>query len=180
MKKISEKQNGTKKIFSKEIKITDEEMKRNYYKFLAMAFFGFVLVISPLIVLISSWRVDILLFLIPLNIAIGAYGLYGIYLHKRKPEKQREILEKIIERKKSGISWRRNGRNRRIIYYLLIVVSLDILIFTSWMLIFLITLFRGGGEGFLMFALLIPVILSLICFVFGIYKSIRERRTKSS
>jgi len=95
VKKISEKQNDTEKIFSKEIKITDEEMKRNYDKFLVMAFFGFVLVINNLIFLIISYItisisiVSYIMFflLIPLGIAIGAYGLYGIYLHKRKPEK---------------------------------------------------------------------------------------------
>jgi len=85
VKKISEKQNDTEKIFSKEIKITDEEMRRNYDKFLVMAFFGFVIVPITLIPLMISYIAIFLL--IPLGIAIGAYGLYGIYLHKRKPEK---------------------------------------------------------------------------------------------
>jgi len=92
VKKISEKQNDTEKIFSKEIKITDEEMRRNYDKFLVMAFFGFVIVPITLIPLMISYIAIFLL--IPLGIAIGAYGLYGIYLHKRKPEKYREILER--------------------------------------------------------------------------------------
>ena len=100
MKKISEKENDTERVLSKEIKITDEEMKRNYDKFLVMAFFGFVLVIINLIFLMSSYNIGFFL-LIPLGIAIGAYGLYGIYLHKRKPEKYREILEEIRERKVS-------------------------------------------------------------------------------
>ncbi|MBA7631284.1 hypothetical protein ES703_38814 [subsurface metagenome] len=140
MKKISEKQNDTEKIFSKEIKITDEEMRRNYDKFLVMAFFGFVLVIINLIFLM-------IYLLILLGIAIGAYGLYGIYLHKRKPEKYREILE----RKKS---WRRNielVKKRSKILFMVGTYIIGLAILVIW--VDLVFIPRGGWRGF--FALLV-------------------------
>ena len=81
--------------FSKEIKITDEGMRRNYNKFLAITYFGILFVIINLTVLLPGYMTIFLL--IPIGIAIGAYGVYGIYLHKRKPEKYREVLEKVRE-----------------------------------------------------------------------------------
>ena len=57
MKKISENQNDIEEKLSNEIKITDEEMRRNYYRALAMAFFGFILIISSLTILIFMAKV---------------------------------------------------------------------------------------------------------------------------
>jgi len=69
-----------------------------------------------------------------------------------------------------------NGENRRIIYYLLIAASLPILIVTSWYIIMFISL--NSLMSVPLF--LLPFIPSLICFIFGIYKLILERRTKVS
>lgn len=90
MQKISKKENNTEKEISDEIKITDEEIKRNYYKSLGMV------IIAPIIVAFMYFTFSILGILIgvPLGIIIGLNGLYGIYLYKFKPEKYRERLEK--------------------------------------------------------------------------------------
>jgi len=75
--------------------------------------------------------------LITLGIVLGAYGLYGIYLHKRKPEKYREILEKIHERKVSiGIG---KGIDRR-------KIRIGLIGFCGFLniIIGLLTLFRIG------------------------------------
>jgi len=81
------------------------------------------------------------------------------------------------EKIKEALEKRKNGKNRRIIYYLLIaVVSLPILIVSSG---YLILWSSYGIVSFVWIYWLIPnFILSLICFVFSIYKSIRERQTE--
>jgi len=43
VKKISEKENDTEKELSEEIKITDEEIKRNYNKSLVMVFIALII-----------------------------------------------------------------------------------------------------------------------------------------
>ncbi|MFX0000122.1 MAG: hypothetical protein ACFE9Q_00880 [Candidatus Hodarchaeota archaeon] len=101
--------------YSKEIKITDEEMRRNYNKFLVISFFGFVpiiinLTISPIQLILFKLIVFILL--MSLGIALGAYGSYGLYLHKQKPEKYREIIEKKLERKISLRLRKKMGRKK--------------------------------------------------------------------
>ena len=68
-------------------------------------------------------------------------------------------------------------KRRRIIFYSLIAVSLPILIFLSYYILYVIVV---GSAGLNIWLWLITFLLSLICFVFGIYKSIRERRTKES
>jgi len=70
-------------------------------------------------------------------------------------------------------------KKRRIIYYSLIAVSLPILIFLSYYILSVIVVGSSqyGLNLWLWSILFIP---SLFCFVFGIYKSIRERRTKES
>lgn len=71
-----------------------------------------------------------------------------------------------------------NGKNRRYVYYLIIAVSFLTLIGSSWYLIMIIS--YGFEYIFWNLPWLILFILSLICFVFGIYKLICERRTKGS
>ena len=71
-----------------------------------------------------------------------------------------------------------NGKNRRYVYYLLIAVSLPTLIGSSWYLIMIIS--YGFEYFFWNLHWLLLFIFSLICFVFGIYKSIRERSKKLS
>jgi len=90
VKKISEKESDKEKDLSEEIKITNEEMERYYYKSLIMV------IIAPIIVAFMYFTFYILGILIgvPLGIIIGLNGLYGIYLYKFKPEKYRERLEK--------------------------------------------------------------------------------------
>jgi len=54
---MSGDENDTEKIFSKEIKITYEEMRKNYDKFLVMAFFGFELVIIGAIIALTAFLI---------------------------------------------------------------------------------------------------------------------------
>ncbi|MFX1419450.1 MAG: hypothetical protein ACFE9N_11070, partial [Promethearchaeota archaeon] len=106
MKKISEKQDDNEKMLSKVTKITDGEMKRNYKRFLIMAFFGFELIIINLICIALVYIANtfslnmyiMLLLLILVGIVIGVYGLCGIILHKHKPEKYSKMKDEEIKR----------------------------------------------------------------------------------
>ncbi|MFW9969097.1 MAG: hypothetical protein ACFFDF_02775 [Candidatus Odinarchaeota archaeon] len=106
MKKITEKQDDNKGMLSKEIKITDENMKKNYFKAVIIAFLGLELIIINLICMalvyianIFSLSIYMMLYLLILVcIAIGFYGLCGIYLHKHKPEKYSKMKDEDIRR----------------------------------------------------------------------------------
>ena len=115
-------------------------------------YLSIALLIIGLIFLVTYIMFYVSLFLIPI-------GLYGIVKYKSL-----------------------YGNNRRYIYYLIIAVSLPILIVTSW---FLTSQIIFALKYSLIYLLIVPVVLiffipSLICFVFGIYKLICERRTKGS
>ena len=115
-------------------------------------YLSIALLIIGLIFIVTYIMFYVSLFLIPI-------GLYGIVKYKSL-----------------------YGNNRRYIYYLIIAVSLPILIFTS---VFLTSQIIFALKYSLIYLLIVPVvliffILSLICFVFGIYKLICERRTKGS
>ena len=146
----------TEKTISKE----DKDLKRNYYKSLLMVIFTPIIAILAILYLFTGISLGFLS-TIPIGIAICLYGLYGIYSYKFKPVKYKEAIK--------------NGKNRRIKYYLFIAISLPILIVSSWYLIMLIS--YGFEYIFWNLHWLILFILSLICFVLGIYKSIHERRT---
>ena len=144
-----------KKIFTKEIKITDEEIKRNYNKFFIMVFFGFVLVI---IYLVFS-----MIYLLILGIAIGAYGLYGIYLHERKPVKYREILE----RKKSRRKYIELLKKRSKIIFMVGTIIIGFTIPVIWL--DLVFFPRGGWRGLLSLAIAPVYFFGLLLVVYSIH-----------
>jgi len=152
-----------------------EDENDKSYKSIAMAIIGAIitLIFGAMIIIglimnshLSStnplyYRVSLIgLFLIfPIGITICIYGLYGIY--KFKPVKYKEALEK-----------RKKSENRRIIYYLLIAISLPILFYTFYYLISVIP--YGIEYIFYNLHMLFLFIFFSGCVVFGIYRSIRK------
>jgi len=114
-------------------------------------YLSIALLIIGLIFLVTLVMFYVSLFLIPI-------GLYGIVKYKSL-----------------------YGKNRRYVYYLIIAVSLPILIVSSWYLTNYFALkYSSHVLMTILFVLIFFFIPSLICFVFGIYKLIREMRTKVS
>jgi len=154
VQKISEKENNTEKEISEEIKITDEEIKRNYYKSLVMV------IIALIIIGVFLYFVGFAGFLIgiPLGIIIGFYGLYVINLYKFEPEKYRKIFEK----KKRG----ENIRNRGIIKIIIGIIIFSIGFLGIYLCIEIIKenswkVTSSGGE-------FSPLILGFIFFLIGL------------
>jgi len=153
VQKISEKENNTEKEISDEIKITDEEIKRNYYKSL-----GMVTIASIIIGFFCNMGFAGFLIGIPLGIIIGFYGLYVINLYKFKSEKYRKMLEK----KKSGEHIRNRGIIKIIIGIIIfsigflgIYLCIEIIKENSWKVT------SSGGE-------FSPLILGFIFFLIGL------------
>ncbi len=152
VKSISEKEDESEGMNSDDIKMIDKKNKQIYYLSIALLIIGLIFLVLGLLVIYIYMMFFVSLFLIPI-------GLYGIVKYKSL-----------------------YGNNRRYIYYLIIAVSLPILIFTS---LFLTSQIIFALKYSLIYLLIVPVVLiffipSLICFVFGIYKLICERRTKGS
>ena len=82
-----------KQKISEETKITDEDLKLNYYKSLLLVIFTPIIAIPAFIFYFTGFLLGFLV-IIPLGIIIGLYGLSGVLMNKFKPEKYREILEK--------------------------------------------------------------------------------------
>lgn len=97
VKKISEKENDTKKELSQGIKITDKETKRNYYISLITVIIT-SLIFAFVWYLLRSQYYYMILFGIPIGILIEFYGLYEIIMYRFKPEKTISKEDKDLKR----------------------------------------------------------------------------------
>ncbi|MFX1365228.1 MAG: hypothetical protein ACFFCE_05565 [Promethearchaeota archaeon] len=151
------------KIISEE----DKDLKINYYKSLLMVIFTPIIAILASIYTFTGFALGVFS-IIPIGIVICLYGLYGIYSYKFQPIKYKKAIK--------------NGKNKKIKYYLLLVASLPIFMISSYYITGSIywALKDDLNCLWVTFYWLIAFIPSLIGVVLGFYKSIHERRIYSS